>query len=113
MPVQKTCRCGAPAQYRGIMYQMGKSKGKSRLNNLKKIVLDMCKVHYLENTFGLWGFGCTKACTAARSKKTGIPLEPKDTIVWIQLETILGGSRPNCPWCGKRMRSSGVKLLDA
>lgn len=100
----KTCEsCTEPGEYLGQVtrYEAGKRP--------KRIMRNMCKAHYLENEFGLWPFRCTKACTKARAKQVDVPLDPKDTIIWIQLEAVLRKPRPKCPFCGKTMRWARVQ----
>jgi hypothetical protein len=109
------CRsCDMPGQYRGVLYQVTNAGSMAKTGRIKtkRIVEPMCERHYLENTHGLWPFGCTKACVRAHMRKTGIVLDEDDLIVWLKLETVLGPRgtcRPNCPWCGNRLRPKAPK----
>lgn len=66
-----------------------------------------CLTHYMENRHGLWPYRCTRACQRTRRGASQILLSPAQLIVWVGVEVILGkGNHPNCPWCGKPMKSA-------
>jgi hypothetical protein len=73
----------------------------------KKLLYPMCKAHYMENTFGLWPYRCTKACFKARDKEVSMVLDPRDLIVWLSMEPIMTGCRkPQCPWCSRPLKQA-------
>lgn len=110
--------CQHEAKYIGTMFQYTFTKGGGRPKK-KMIHEPMCKKHYLENTFGLWPYRCTKACqkqAQALSNKTKMPVVVKhdDLVVWVQLEAVIAlRLKPKCPWCGKTMRLGTVEAQPA
>lgn len=104
----KCYMCPLPGEYEGIMYRVGAGG----LFRMRKIIHRMCEAHFMENTFGLWPFGCTPACAKRRTKATGILLEDADLIIWVKMETVIRVNKPKdaveypkCPWCSKPMQS--------
>jgi len=125
----KCSRCEAPAEYRGILHLVlrqhdskkalraflkanpdqdprnHKVKGSNPIVT-RKITEPMCQRHYMENTFGLWSWVCTKKCHAEVQKKASVVLKfPEDMIVWLDMGPIFGGVKPKCPWCGKSLKT--------
>jgi hypothetical protein len=79
-------------------------------DRMKRITMKMCRTHYIENTFGLWPYICTKKCQAERSKHGNIVAAPKDWIVWVTLESVLSlRTHPKCTWCGRKMKGASVE----
>jgi hypothetical protein len=92
-----------------MLPRVSPAKGKARFR-LKRESRQLCRDHFMENQFGLWPYRCSRQCSRARAKASEIKLKPEDLLVWIQLEVILGkGNHPNCPWCGKPLKSTYVK----
>jgi hypothetical protein len=77
----------------------------------RRITEPMCQRHYMENTFGLWPYACTKKCRAETQKKSSIVLREEHLIVWLDMGPIFGDVKPLCPWCGKRrLKSYGGQI---
>jgi hypothetical protein len=108
-PTTKCSLCKEPGEHTGHVYRMiprVSIKGKERFR-FKKETRQFCKTHYMENQYGLWPYRCTRACQRARRAASEILLRPEQLVVWIGMEVILGrGNHPNCPWCGKAMKSA-------
>lgn len=101
-------RCALPGEFQGVVYQMSPrvtQTGKQRVR-IKKLLRPMCEVHYMENTFGLWPYRCSKKCFQEQKKKVTMVLDPRDLIVWLPMEPIMTGCKPVCPWCSRVMKQA-------
>lgn len=118
-----TTGCTSEAEYTATMYEWvftTVTKGKKRqpvTKTTKKMLhVPACKAHYLESTFGLWPYHCTKACQKQMQKLSNkgrevlMTVRQDHLVIWVQLEALLATKfKPLCPWCGKRMSYGTVE----
>jgi hemin uptake protein HemP len=107
-PTTRCNLCKEPGTHTGevYVYRMSKAR-KGKLPRPKREKRHYCLTHYMENQYGLWPYRCTRVCQRARRAASEILLRPEQMVVWIGMEVILGGgNHPNCPWCGKAMKSA-------
>lgn len=102
--------CDQPGEYRGWIFEMRTEKLKTAktlkdFDKLwKKIIQPMCEAHLLVWQFQIMPYRCVRLCEKNRMSTCAHVLEPQDMIMYFPLSPILGGVRPKCGWCGRRLR---------
>ena len=110
-PTTKCWLCAEPSTHTGEVFRMlpriSKGKPKAPFFRFKREKRRYCLTHYMESQYGLWPYRCTRACQRVRRAASEIRLRPDQLVVWVGMTVVLGGgNHPNCPWCGKPMKSA-------
>jgi hypothetical protein len=113
--------CKRPGEYRGWVFRQRKrgrtTKPKSKSWRafrayvdgwFTKIYQPMCEAHLLEHQFQLVPYRCVARCVKDRLRANELVMEPPDMIVYFPLAPILGGDRPKCGWCSRRLRPATI-----